>query len=102
MRMLPCSDFCQQCCALWRRHESHAYGIPGKVQQTIGGKTQGVRNRLVVGADGRNSLVRTSAGFPIHHDPARRLFAGVLLENTPLAPNAWHEVLDPDRGEVVF
>jgi hypothetical protein len=30
------------------------------------------------------------------------MFAGVLLENVPPFPDAWYEVLDPDRGPVVF
>ena len=76
-------------------------GMPSVVIEHEG-RVEEVQARLVVGADGRNSLARTSAGFTVQHDPARRLFAGVLLENTPLAPDAWHEVLDPDRGEVVF
>jgi 2-polyprenyl-6-methoxyphenol hydroxylase-like FAD-dependent oxidoreductase len=66
------------------------------------GRVEEAYARLVVGADGRTSLVRQWAGFPVQHDHARRLFAGVLLENTPLSPDAWHEVLDPDRGEMVF
>jgi hypothetical protein len=40
--------------------------------------------------------------FRVQHDPARRLFAGVLLENVPASPDAWHEVLHPDIGQVVF
>lgn len=36
--------------------------------------------RLVVAADGRSSPTRKWMGFEVHHDPARRLFTGVLLE----------------------
>lgn len=76
-------------------------GVPSVVLEHEG-RVEEVQARLVVGADGRNSLVRTGAGFTVQHDPPWRLFAGVLLENSPLSPEAWHEVLDPDRGEVVF
>ncbi|HEY5868744.1 MAG TPA: FAD-dependent monooxygenase, partial [Candidatus Tectomicrobia bacterium] len=76
-------------------------GVPSVVLEQEG-RVEEAYARLVVGADGRNSLVRTEAGFAAQHDPARRLFAGVLLENSPLSPDAWHEVLDPDRGQVVF
>ena len=76
-------------------------GVPSVVLEHEG-RVEEAHARLVVGADGRNSLVRTGVGFPVQHDPAWRLFAGVLLENSPLSPDAWHEVLDPDRGQVVF
>jgi 2-polyprenyl-6-methoxyphenol hydroxylase-like FAD-dependent oxidoreductase len=76
-------------------------GVPSVVLEQEG-RVEEAHARLVVGADGRNSLVRTGAGFPVQHDPAWRLFAGVLLDNSPLSPDAWHEVLDPDRGQVVF
>jgi 2-polyprenyl-6-methoxyphenol hydroxylase-like FAD-dependent oxidoreductase len=58
--------------------------------------------RLVVAADGRSSLTRQWAGFAVQHDPERRLFAGVLLENVPLAPDAWYAVLNPANGQEVF
>lgn len=76
-------------------------GVPSVVLEQKG-LVEEAHARLVVGADGRNSLVRTGVGFTVRHDPAWRLFAGVLLENSPLSPEAWHEVLDPDRGQVVF
>jgi 2-polyprenyl-6-methoxyphenol hydroxylase-like FAD-dependent oxidoreductase len=76
-------------------------GVPSVVLEQEG-RVEEAHARLVVGADGRNSLVRTGAGFTVQHDPAWRMFAGVLLDNSPLSPEAWHEVLDPDRGQVVF
>ena len=76
-------------------------GVPSVVLEHEG-RVEEAHARLVVGADGRNSLVRAGVGFPVQHDPAWRLFAGVLLEHSPLSPDAWHEVLDPDRGQVVF
>jgi 2-polyprenyl-6-methoxyphenol hydroxylase-like FAD-dependent oxidoreductase len=76
-------------------------GVPSVVLEQEG-RIEEAHARLVVGADGRNSLVQTGAGFTVQQDPAWRMFAGVLLDNSPLSPDAWHEVLDPDRGQVVF
>ncbi|MEW6106560.1 MAG: FAD-dependent monooxygenase, partial [Bacillota bacterium] len=42
--------------------------------------------RLVVGGDGRGSLVRKWTGFPVHHDPEHLLVSGVMLDNMPLPP----------------
>ncbi len=38
--------------------------------------------RLVVGADGRNSIVRVQAGVVQHRDPTHHLMAGLLVDNT--------------------
>ena len=38
--------------------------------------------RLVVGADGRNSIVRIQAGIQHHRDPTHHLMAGMLVDNT--------------------
>jgi 2-polyprenyl-6-methoxyphenol hydroxylase-like FAD-dependent oxidoreductase len=58
--------------------------------------------RLVVAADGRSSPTCKWAGFEVQHDPDRRLFAGVLLENVPLASDSWYAVLNPTNGQEVF
>jgi 2-polyprenyl-6-methoxyphenol hydroxylase-like FAD-dependent oxidoreductase len=58
--------------------------------------------RLVVAADGRSSPTRKWAGFEVQHDPDRRLFAGVLLANVPLASDSWYAVLNPSNGQEVF
>src|SRR5215469_4467727 len=44
-----------------------------------GGATERVSARLVVGADGRGSLMRKWGGFVVRRDPPRRLIAGVLI-----------------------
>jgi 2-polyprenyl-6-methoxyphenol hydroxylase-like FAD-dependent oxidoreductase len=66
------------------------------------GQPTELQARLVVGADGRTSLTRKWAGFELQHDPERRLFAGVLLENMPVTSDTWIEVLQPDLGQLVF
>jgi 2-polyprenyl-6-methoxyphenol hydroxylase-like FAD-dependent oxidoreductase len=49
------------------------------------GREQNFKPRLVVGADGRNSIVRSQAGIPLHRDPTHHLMAGLLVDNT----NGW-------------
>ena len=66
------------------------------------GQMTELQARLVVAADGRTSLTRKWAGFDLQHDPERRLFAGVLLENVPVTPDTWIEVMQPDLGQLVF
>jgi 2-polyprenyl-6-methoxyphenol hydroxylase-like FAD-dependent oxidoreductase len=36
--------------------------------------------RLIVGADGRGSIVRRAAGIDLHRDPTHHLFSGMLVE----------------------
>ena len=45
-----------------------------------GGETVTARARLVVGADGRTSMVREAAGIVLHQDPPHHWFAGLLIE----------------------
>ncbi len=59
--------------------------------------------RLVVGADGRSSLVRKWANFSVQQDPEQMLIAGVLFENMPLPPiDTNHITLDLARGHVAL
>lgn len=44
------------------------------------GQEQTVRARLVVGADGRTSMVRETAGITLHQDKPHHWFAGLLVE----------------------
>jgi 2-polyprenyl-6-methoxyphenol hydroxylase-like FAD-dependent oxidoreductase len=41
-----------------------------------------LRPRLVIGADGRNSVVRARAGIEQHRDQTHHLMAGMLVDNT--------------------
>lgn len=47
------------------------------------GSTESIAARLVVGAEGRSSVVRSSARFPHLRDPEDVMIAGVLFENVP-------------------
>ena len=42
--------------------------------------------RLVVGADGRNSQVRSQAGIELHQDPPHHFFSGLLVDGVPEWP----------------
>jgi 2-polyprenyl-6-methoxyphenol hydroxylase-like FAD-dependent oxidoreductase len=45
-----------------------------------------LRARLIVGVDGRASLVRKWAGFAVQYDPAKLCIAGVLFDAMPRPP----------------
>lgn len=47
------------------------------------GRAETISARLVVGADGRSSVVRSSARFQLLRDPEDMMIAGVLLEDVP-------------------
>jgi len=68
-------------------------GNPATVIVENNGHHEEIRARLVVGADGRSSCVRASAGFQLRRDPENMLLAGVLLDDIG-APE--------DTGQVVF
>jgi 2-polyprenyl-6-methoxyphenol hydroxylase-like FAD-dependent oxidoreductase len=60
-------------------------GLPTVVVEQDG-QVEELQARLVVGGDGRGSLVRKWTGFPVHHDPEHLLVSGVMLDNMPLPP----------------
>ena len=66
------------------------------------GRASKLTARLVVGADGRNSSVRTWAGFEVRQDPEQILVAGVLLEGVASSEDATHVWLDTSTGYFVL
>jgi 2-polyprenyl-6-methoxyphenol hydroxylase-like FAD-dependent oxidoreductase len=67
------------------------------------GGVEEIKARLVVGVDGRSSMVRQWAGFSIHHDPEQLLIAGVLLEAMGVPEdNVFSIISIPGLGGVVL
>ncbi|MBV8139624.1 MAG: FAD-dependent monooxygenase, partial [Deltaproteobacteria bacterium] len=55
-------------------------GNPPQVNFRHEGRAQQLKPRLVVGADGRNSVVRGQAGIQLHRDPTHHLMTGMLVD----------------------
>ena len=66
------------------------------------GHIEEVRARLVVGADGRGSMVRAWAGFPMRQDPERLIISGVLFDemSTPQKDTGYY-IINPRLGQSV-
>ena len=65
-------------------------GEPARVTLLSGGREREVQARIVVGADGRRSAVRTWCGFEVKRDPDNMMIAGVLVSGVPADHNALH------------
>jgi len=61
-----------------------------------------VTARLVVGADGRNSVVRKWGAFEVQEDEAVQNLAGVLMENVPMSDDSSVAVFNPFAQQIVF
>ncbi len=67
------------------------------------GRVEELYARLVVGVDGRASLVRKWAGFTVKQDPQRLQIAGVLFEEMPVPlEDASHAVFNPSLGQTAY
>jgi 2-polyprenyl-6-methoxyphenol hydroxylase-like FAD-dependent oxidoreductase len=60
------------------------------VTAEIDGRQVEIKARLVVGADGRNSRVRSWSGFDVRRNPDQNLVAGVLFDDMPVPDVAVH------------
>jgi len=58
--------------------------------------------RLIVGADGRTSLVRQQAGIALHRDPAHHFFGGLLVEDLDWPEDTQAIGTDADVHYLVF
>jgi 2-polyprenyl-6-methoxyphenol hydroxylase-like FAD-dependent oxidoreductase len=64
------------------------------------GKTHEATARLIVGADGRTSMVRDQAKIALHQDKPHHMFTGLLIEGAP----GWDEKLQAigTEGDFAF
>ena len=77
-----------------------AAGRASKVEIEHAGGTETVAARLVVGADGRDSIVRRATGFASRKKPPRLRIAGVLFDGmTALPEDTTHMVINPELGQ---
>ena len=88
-----------------RRGASVRQVRPGSVPTVVveqEGQVEEIQARLIVGADGRGSVVRKWAGFPLHQDPDHLVISGVLFEemSTPQQGTVYY-VINPNIGQGV-
>jgi len=77
-------------------------GQPASVYVRQNGHDQKLRARLVIGADGRNSSVRSWGGFPVNHDPERLVVASTLHAGMQLPQDAVQVVANPPIGQTIL
>lgn len=66
------------------------------------GHMQKIQARLIVGADGRGSVVRKWGGFSSSQDPDRLMISGVLFDAMPVpAEDTSYYVISPNLGQGV-
>ncbi|MGP8269632.1 MAG: FAD-dependent oxidoreductase [Terracidiphilus sp.] len=65
------------------------------------GRVENLTARLVVGAEGRSSMVRTSARFSVQRDPEDAMIAGILFENMPAPEDTLGAIYDFSQGQLV-
>ena len=72
------------------------------VTAVIDGRDVEFQGRMLVGADGRTSLVRRWGSFDVRQDPDQNLVAGLLLEGVSASDDATHSWLNPAYGQYVL
>lgn len=56
-------------------------GKTPQVEYTHEGESHNATARIIIGADGRTSTVRTAFGIELHQDKPHHMFGGILVEN---------------------
>jgi menaquinone-9 beta-reductase len=78
-------------------------GIPPSVAVEYEGRVDDLHSRLVVCADGRASLARKWANFPVRQDSYGMLLAGVLFDAMPaVSSDTNHWLMTPGLGQFAF
>ncbi|HVC45945.1 MAG TPA: FAD-dependent monooxygenase [Terracidiphilus sp.] len=81
--------------------EAHAGAARALVVEEDG-RVETIPARLVVGAEGRASAVRSSAHFTVLRDPEDPMIAGVLLEKVPSPEDTLEVIYNFALGQVVI
>ena len=68
----------------------------------LDGRTEEISARLVVGADGRTSHVRTLGGFQVNQDPDGNMVAGILLDGVTAPDDAALAGMKSENGLFVL
>lgn len=77
-------------------------GNPATIHFRRNGREEVLHARLVVGADGRNSKVRTWGQFRVRQDPRRVMIAGLLFHGLKQPEDTIHTVIEPSLGQGAF
>jgi 2-polyprenyl-6-methoxyphenol hydroxylase-like FAD-dependent oxidoreductase len=65
------------------------------------GRVETISARLVVGAEGRSSVVRSSAHFSVRRDPEDAMIAGILFENMPAPEDTLGAIYHFGLGQLI-
>ena len=77
-------------------------GNPPTVAVESNGLVEELTPRLVVGADGRSSMVRKWCGFATQREPERYYIAGLLFEEMPAPADTAFGAYNPTLGQVGY
>lgn len=77
-------------------------GASPRVTIEIDGRAEDLRARLLIGADGRSSMMRAWAGFQARRDPPFLQVAGIMLANSSAPQDAFQWRLNPELGQAAI
>jgi 2-polyprenyl-6-methoxyphenol hydroxylase-like FAD-dependent oxidoreductase len=88
------------------RRETSVTAVEGGANPAVITTNDGLRERLqarlVIGADGRNSMVRKWGGFVQHRDPERNVICGVTMEDMHPPTDAFQYLWNPDSAMIAI